>query len=130
MSIEKFGTAGDVQELLAVRDHIEALVEQANAKQANLPKADFLDRGDAFQLHLEVPGIDQADLEIAVEDGELLVAGLREPPLFDGRMLFSERGVGPFQRSFALPSPVNRDLATAHLASGVLTVTLPKLVES
>ncbi|HNQ98751.1 MAG TPA: Hsp20/alpha crystallin family protein [Trueperaceae bacterium] len=130
MSIEKFGTAGDIQELIAVRDHIEALVEQANAEQANLPKADFLDRGDAFQLHLEVPGIDQADLEIAVEDDELLVAGLREPPLVDGHMLFSERSVGPFQRSFVLPSPVDRERATAHLASGVLTVTLPKLVES
>ncbi len=126
MNIEKHGTAGDIQELLAVRDHIDELVAQSNTNQASLPRADFIDAGDAYQLHLEVPGIDQADLEIAVEGDDLLVAGLREPPLSGGRILFSERSVGPFQRSFALPSPVDRELVTAHLTAGVLVVKLPK----
>lgn len=129
MSIEKYGTAGDIQELLAVRDHIDALVKQASGTEASQPRADLVDCGDAYQLHLEVPGVDQADLEIAVEGSDLLVAGLREPPLVDGHLLFSERSVGPFQRTFALPSAVDRELATAHLARGVLVVTLPKLLE-
>lgn len=129
MSLEKYSTAGDVQELLAVRDHIDELAVRASATPSSQPRADFIDRGDAFQVHLEVPGVGQADLEIAVEGGELLIAGLREPPFVGGRMLFSERSVGPFQRSFSLPGPVDADQASAHLAAGVLVVTLPKLAE-
>lgn len=127
MSIEKRGTAGDIEELLAVRDDVEALVQQTSAGRGSQPRADFLDSGAAYQLHLEVPGVDQADLEIAVEDGELLVAGLREPPLAESRIIFSERSVGPFQRTFSLPGPVDRERVTAHLAAGVLVVNLPKL---
>lgn len=126
MNIEKRGTAEDIQELLAVRDHIDALVMQSSGGHTTQPRADLVDSGDAYHLHLEVPGVDQADLEIAVEEGEVQVAGLREPPPSGVRTLFSERSVGPFQRTFSLPSPVDRERATAHLASGVLVVTLPK----
>lgn len=129
MSIEKRGTAGDIEELLAVRDDIEALVQQANPGGGSQPRADFVDTGTSYQLHLEVPGVDQADLEIAVEEGEILVAGLREPPLAESRIIFSERSVGPFQRTFSLPCPVDRERVTAHLAAGVLVVTLPKLAQ-
>lgn len=129
MKLEKYGTAGDVQELLEVRDHIDELAVRTSATASSQPRADMIDRGDAFQVHLEVPGVSQADLEIAVEDGELLIAGLREPPFAGGRTIFSERSVGPFQRTFPLPGPVDPEQATAHLAAGVLVVTLPKLAE-
>lgn len=89
------------------------------------------DIGDAFQAHFEVPGVDQADLEIAIEGDELLIAGLRGAALegsADGRgdIVFTERASGPFQRSIALPAAVRSDGATAHLSRGVLVVTLPK----
>lgn len=126
MDIEKRGTASDIQELLAVRDQIDELVQQASPPHSAQPRADLVDTGDAYHLHLEVPGVDQADLEIAVEGGEVLVAGLREPPPLGGHIVFSERSVGPFQRTFSLPGPVDRERASAHLRSGVLVVTLPK----
>lgn len=126
MNLEERGTATDIEQLLAVRDEIDSLIQQSSGTGSHQPRADLVDHGDSYQLHLEVPGVDQADLEIAVEETEVLVAGLREPPLTDSRILFSERSVGPFQRTIALPGPVDREGATAHLASGVLVVTLPK----
>ncbi len=125
MEIEKFGLTSDIQELLSVRDHIDALVETQAPADATFPRADLFDRGDAFQLLLEVPGVAQESLEIALEGDELVVAGLRDTAI-DGTLVFSERPAGRFQRSVRLPSEVDHEQTTAHLMSGLLTITLPK----
>ena len=126
MKIEKYRTADDIQELLSLRDGVGALLESHTANNTMQPHADLLDLGESFQLHLEVPGVQLTDLEIAVQDNELMVAGLREPELLAGNAVFSERRVGPFQRTINLPQAVDAEGGTAHLASGVLVVTLPK----
>ncbi len=126
MKIEKYGTGADVQELLDIRDSLGALLQSHDNRAPLAPKADLIDLGHAFQLHLEVPGIGLADLEIATDENEVHVAGLREPTLDLGNVVFSERPVGPFQRTITLPEPVQAEGSSAHLASGVLVVTLPK----
>lgn len=126
MKIEKFGTAADVQELLDIREGLDVLLDTHTKRAPLTPKADLLDLGHAYQLHLEVPGVQLADLEIAAHDDELQIAGLREPALEASDVIFAERPVGPFQRTIPLPQPVEAQSATAHLASGVLVVTLPK----
>lgn len=131
MKIEKYGTAGDIEELLAVRESVDTLL---NAHIATTPlsvRADLVDIGDAFQAHIEVPGVDQSDLELAIEGDELLIAGLRGAALNeasgdDGTIVFAERVSGPFQRSIPLPAAVEPEGATAHLSRGVLVVTIPK----
>ncbi len=126
MKIEKYGTPDDIQELLSLRAGVGALLESHSGNTTQQPRADLLDLGETFQLHLEVPGVRLTDLEIAVQEDELLIAGLREPELLAGNAVFSERRVGPFQRTINLPQPVDAENGTAHLASGVLVVTLPK----
>ncbi len=132
MKLDRFGTAGDIQELLAVRDSIDDLLagHDGARSEALTPRIDMLDLGDALQLVIDVPGVSQSDLELAVNDGELLIAGLRETLPQGPAVLSSERPSGPFQRSVALPMPVDRENATAHLANGVLVVTLPKSTEA
>ena len=124
--IEKYGTGADVQELLDIRESIGALLDSHANRAPLTPKADLIDLGHAFQLHIEVPGVELADLEIATDEDELHVAGLREPGFELGEAVFSERAVGPFQRTFQLPAPVDAETGTAHLSAGVLVVTLPK----
>jgi len=131
MKIERYGTAGDIEELLAVRDSVDTLLNAHIAATPLSVRADLVDIGDAFQAHIEVPGVDQADLELAIEGGELLIAGLRGAPLnessADGAsIVFAERASGPFQRTIALPAAVEPEGATAHLSRGVLVVTIPK----
>lgn len=126
MDIEKFGSASDIEELLAVRDRIEELAASHAAGDASAPRADLLDRGDAYQLMMEVPGVAQANLEIALQGDELVVAGIRETSASEADIVFSERPNGPFQRTVRLPGRVDREHATAHLDAGLLIVTLPK----
>lgn len=127
MDLERFGTAADLDELIAIRDRIESLVTREVHTDTLGPKADLLDFGDALQLRMEVPGVDQADVELALQGRDLLVAGLRET-LEDGvETVFCERPNGPFQRTVHLPVEIEREAVSAHLRDGVLVVHLPKL---
>ena len=126
MDIERFGTAADLEELITIRDRIESLATHQATADTLTPKTDLLDFGDALQLRMEVPGVDQADLELALQGQELLVAGLRET-LEDGvTSIFSERPNGHFQRTIRLPEAIDREHVSAHLRKGVLVVHLPK----
>jgi HSP20 family protein len=124
MDLEKFGTAGDVQELLAIRDRIEGLLE--DRRDASAPKADLLDAGGSFRLVMEVPGVPEENIEIALQGQTLVVAGLRETLDGEVKILFSERPSGHFQRNIELPQPVDRERTSAHLQSGLLIINLPK----
>lgn len=126
MDLEKPGTVSDIQELLAVRTHIDELLSDASAGNPVTPRADLLDIGDAFRLVLEVPGVAQGNLEIALQGSDLIIAGIREPLETDVEIVFSERPSGHFQRTVSLPGEVDRDSATAHLHDGLLILTLPK----
>ncbi|MCY4355594.1 MAG: Hsp20/alpha crystallin family protein [Truepera sp.] len=129
MELDKYGTAGDIQELLAIRDRIDTLLDSQTGDEALTPRADLLDAGDAYHLIVEVPGVPQENLEIALQDREVIIAGIREP--LDGdegvKLLFGERPSGHFQRTLTLPGEVDRIEATAHLRDGLLILTLPKI---
>lgn len=125
MELDKFGTAGDIQELLAVRDRIDDLLERRVPHDGLTPKAELRDLGDAFELVVEVPGVAQEDLEIGVHEGELVIAGHRDGG-DGGTVIFSERPRGPFQRSITLPGAVDHERATARLYAGLLILHLPK----
>lgn len=124
MELDKYGTTGDVQELLAIRDRIEGLLDQG--RDASTPKADLLDLGDSFRVVVEVPGIPEESMELALQENTLMVAGLREPVEGEQKIVFSERPSGHFQRNIELPEPVDRERTSAHLQSGLLTIDLPK----
>lgn len=124
MDLEKFGTAGDVQELLSIRDRIEGLMD--DRREAGAPRVDLLDADGAFRLVMEVPGVPEENIEIALQGQTVVIAGLREPNADGTKILFSERPSGHFQRSIDLPQAVDRDRTSAHLQAGLLIVNLPK----
>ena len=126
MHLDELGTRNDLEALIAVKDRLDDLILRDLPTEAAGPRADLLDLGDAWQLRMEVPGVDQEHLELALQGDELIVAGVRET-LEDGvRPVFAERPTGPFQRSFRLPGPVEHDDITAHLRAGLLVIHLPK----
>ncbi len=125
MELDKYGTASDLKELLAVRDSIEELLERRVPTDGTTPKAELRDLGDAYRLVIEVPGVAQEDLEIAVQGRELVVAGHRDSEPH-GELVFSERPRGPFQRTVTLPGDVDPEHTTAQLVAGLLILRFPK----
>ncbi|CAN5764124.1 hypothetical protein BH24DEI2_BH24DEI2_03020 [soil metagenome] len=135
MELEKFDSSRDIQDLLALRGDIERLVSTP-AEADSGPKVDLLDLGTAYRLIVEVPGVPQQNLEIALQGRNLTVAGLRETGYAtsgdlgdltdDAAILLSERAAGHFQRSVELPGEVDYDRSHASLYDGLLVLELPK----
>lgn len=123
--LDTFGTAIDIQELIEIRDQVEGLLARRVPSDGITPRAELRDLGDAYRILLEVPGVEQEDLEVAIEGRELVVAGHREPDP-SGHVVFSERVAGPFQRKLGLPSDIDYESATAQLVAGLLILHLPK----
>jgi HSP20 family protein len=127
MELEKFGTSGAITELLSIRDDVDRITNLHLASDGLTPKVDMFDTGDAYQLMVEVPGVSQENLEVAVQGTSVIVAGLRDPVDDSVKIINMERPRGHFQRTINLPSEVEREKTTAHLQEGVLVLTLPKV---
>ncbi len=129
MELEKFDSSRDIQDLLALRDDIERLSAGTSQPDSG-PRLELLDLGAAYRLVLEVPGVPQQNLEIALQGRSLTVAGLRQPA-YDSLgdsvgILLSERANGHFQRNVELPGEVDYDRSQASLHDGLLVLDLPK----
>ena len=126
MDLEKFDTGRDIQELLAIRDDIERLSVLSRPNDGLTPKLDIFDIGTSYQVVIEVPGVPQENIEVAVQGRKLTVAGLRESVSDDVSIVICERPSGPFERTVELPGEVVKEDTTAHLREGLLILTLPK----
>lgn len=91
------------------------------------PAVDVYRREDPAELVavVELPGVDPADVEIAVADGQLLLAGRRRRRAEGQRVVQLEIEHGEFRRQVTLPEDVDASSAAAHFDRGLLTITLP-----
>jgi HSP20 family protein len=81
-------------------------------------------------VRAEVPGVAGKDLEISLEKDVLTIRGERRQETPEGhRVHRRERGSLRFSHSFTLPARVDAGKASARLANGVLTLTLPRASE-
>lgn len=95
------------------------------------PRASLEDTGQSFVLRLEVPGVDQKDIELSVQGSTLTLKGERKEQPREGYSVHrKERSPFRFARSFALPARIDNENVGAELKLGVLTVTLPKAKEA
>jgi HSP20 family protein len=79
-----------------------------------------------LRVTAEVPGLDEKDLELYVDDGVLTTRGEKRAESEDKERRFSERFYGRFERRIAIGSEVQEDKVNASFKNGVLTITLPK----
>src|SRR5262245_5189390 len=95
------------------------------------PALNVWDDGEHIRAEAELPGIDQASLEIFVTDrNQLTIKGQRQPNVPENaKWHHRERGFGEFTRTIRLPVAVAEDQVTASFAHGVLKITLPKAAE-
>lgn len=89
---------------------------------------DMSETDEAVEVVVDVPGIEQRDIDVTLSDGGLVIKGKRESEKEEKEKSFHqiERSYGEFQRRIALPCEVQGDKVDARLENGILTVTLPK----
>jgi HSP20 family protein len=96
------------------------------------PSVDMIDRKEELLVRADLPGLEQKDVEVSVEDGMLTIRGERkeDKETKDEDYYSCERWVGAFARSVALPAGVETDKVKATFRNGVLEVHLPKTKEA
>jgi HSP20 family protein len=97
-----------------------------------VPAVDIYEDADKLVLKLEVPGIDEKDLDVQVENNTLTVKGERKFEKEEKEENFHriERSYGSFYRTFTLPSTVETDKISAKYTAGVLKLELKKKAEA
>jgi HSP20 family protein len=90
------------------------------------PKVEVQENGKTYTITVELPGLDQKDVKVLVEDDMLTVSGEKHVERSDEKTHYSERSYGGFTRAFTLPSDADRNGISANFAKGVLTLQIPK----
>ncbi len=90
------------------------------------PHVEVIDREKEVRVTAELPGLEEKDVEIRVEDNMLVLRGEKRTEFEDNERHYSERYYGRFERQVALPAEIDDERANATFRDGVLTVTLPK----
>lgn len=97
------------------------------------PPMDIHETADAILIKIEVAGVREDDLELALHPNALIVNGVRRDDAdHDEELCFHAAQVryGPFHVAVALPSAIRQEEASATYRDGFLRVHLPKVTHS
>jgi len=96
------------------------------------PPVDIYEDEHSYTLKLEVPGIDEKDIDVKLENNTLTVTGERkfEKDEKEENYRRVERRYGSFVRSFTLPATIDSENVTADYDKGLLKIRLAKKAEA
>ncbi len=106
--------------------------DEALTTSAFAPAVDVYEDEHNVTLKVQVPGIDEKDIDIRIENNTLTLHGERKFEKEEKEENFRrvESSYGSFTRSFTLPETVDAEKVTADYSKGVLKITLPKKAEA
>jgi HSP20 family protein len=125
----------------ASRDPIQALRDEMNDLMARIwggnslqlssvltPALDLSETDNAYDIHLDMPGMKPDDIDIQVQGNVVRISGQRAEEKEEKNATYHciERQTGSMSRTVTLPCDVNEDEVAAEYTNGVLTVKLPK----
>lgn len=138
-----FGGQAGLDQMLADLKRMQQQMEQAFAGPgAGLPMPvlradwrpaiDVKETKEGLTVTAELPGLDQADVEIALDDDVLTIKGEKktETTRDEKGVHVQERAYGSFSRALQLPFAPKPYAVEASFAKGVLTVSLPRPAEA
>lgn len=92
------------------------------------PRLDETEDDKALHVDVELPGMDEKDVEVTLSDGLLTISGEKKAAdaAAEERLCRRERAYGSFRRTLAVPGDVDANRIKAEFHNGVLTIDLPK----
>jgi HSP20 family protein len=128
------------RELNTLQDRVNRLFHESfsGARDESLATSSFAPAVDVYEdehnvtLKIEVPGIDEKDIDVRVENNTLTVHGERkfEKEEKEENYRRVERQYGSFSRTFTLPNTVDTESVSADYEKGVLKIKLAKKAEA
>lgn len=132
MPVVKYSPFADTEEFPAglrlFQDTVNRLFSDQTTTRPWAPSVDIFETDNELVLKADIPGVDQKDIDIRLENGTLSLKGERKFEREEKNKGFHrlERSYGSFVRYFTVPETVDSENVKADFQNGVLTVTLPK----
>ena len=126
------------REVATLQNRVNALFRDFSESESPVTTASFVPAVDIYEddkrvvLKLEVPGIEEKDIDVRVENHTLTVKGERKFEKEEKEQNFHriERRYGSFYRAFTLPSAIDAENVEASYNAGVLKLELKKKPEA
>jgi len=124
-SNDVWGLQSDINRLF---DAFMSPFDGAEFKNAVTPKLDIAEMKDKYEIKAELPGMEEKDINLSLDDGLLTISGEKkaESEEKDKGYFLKECSYGSFSRSVRLPENIADDKIAAHFKHGVLFVDVPK----
>jgi HSP20 family protein len=100
------------------------------AGRSGWPSMDVEETDKEYRVTAELPGLEERDVEVLLQDGLLTVRGEKKLESENRNRTYSERFYGRFERQITLDRDVDDSAVAATFKNGVLTVTVPKSVRA
>jgi HSP20 family protein len=128
----EFSTLQDRMHRLFRESYVPEGRDEALTTSQFAPPVDVYEDEHNITLKVEVPGIDEKDIDVRVENNVLTVHGERKFEKEEKEENFRrvERQYGSFTRTFTLPSTVDAEKVQADYEKGILKIVLPKKAEA
>jgi HSP20 family protein len=128
----EFSTLQDRMNRLFRESFNDAGKDESLTTSSFAPAVDVYEDEHKVTLKIEVPGIDEKDIDVRVENNTLTVHGERKIEKEEKEENYRrvERQYGSFTRTFTLPQTVDTENVSATYDKGVLKITLPKKAEA
>jgi HSP20 family protein len=128
----EFATLQDRMNRLFRESYNDAGQDESLTTSRFAPAVDVYEDEHQVTLKIEVPGIDEKDIDVRVENNTLTVQGERKIEKEEKEENYRrvERQYGSFTRTFTLPQTVDAEQVSANYDKGVLKITLPKKAEA
>jgi HSP20 family protein len=97
-----------------------------------VPPVDVYEDEQNLVLKLEIPGVNEEDLNLSLENNTLMVQGERKFEKEEKEENFHriERRYGSFTRTFRLPNTIDTENVEANYEKGILKIKLAKRAEA
>ena len=126
------------REFTTLQDRMNRLFRDSFGEGQELTATSFATAVDVYEdehnvtLKIEVPGIDEKDIDVRIENSTLTVHGERKYEKDEKEENYRriERQYGSFTRSFTLPTTVDPEKVSANYDKGVLKIALAKKAEA
>jgi len=128
----EFATLQDRMNRLFRDSYNDAGQDESLTTSRFAPAVDVYEDEHQVTLKIEVPGIDEKDIDVRVENNTLTVQGERKIDKEEKEENYRrvERQYGSFTRTFTLPQTVDSEKGSANYDKGVLKISLPKKAEA
>ena len=92
------------------------------------PRLDVKENDDAYVISVELPGLEEKDFDISLEEDILTIKGEKKAQHEEDREGYHhvETVSGHFERRLRLPEGIDADSVKASFNNGVVSIALPK----